>query len=157
MAWIEGLRGVILDVDGTLLDGDAAVPGAAEAVSRLRARRIPFRFVTNTTRRPRVAVAEALSRAGIPAEDAALEYAAGVEAEVIGKPSRAFYEMSLVDLGCEAKDVLVVGDDVENDCVGGAMAGCRTALVRTGKFESPALARSGAAPDLLLDSVADLL
>jgi len=62
MAWIEGLRGVILDVDGTLLDGDAAVPGAAEAVSRLRARRIPFRFVTNTTRRPRVAVADVVVR-----------------------------------------------------------------------------------------------
>ena len=28
MAWIEGTRGFLLDVDGTLLDGDRPIPGA---------------------------------------------------------------------------------------------------------------------------------
>jgi ribonucleotide monophosphatase NagD (HAD superfamily) len=87
---------------------------------------------------------------------AALEYAAGIEAEVVGKPSRAFFELCLQEIGLLARDVLVVGDDVENDAMGGARAGCRVALVRTGKFSEEMLARSDVRPDLLLDSVADL-
>jgi ribonucleotide monophosphatase NagD (HAD superfamily) len=87
---------------------------------------------------------------------AALEYAAGVEAEIVGKPSGAFYELALADIGLPAGEVLVVGDDVVNDVRGGASAGCRTALVRTGKFEEGAAARAGVRPDLMLDSMADL-
>jgi phospholysine phosphohistidine inorganic pyrophosphate phosphatase len=41
--------GYLLDLDGTLYSGDAAVPGAAETIARLRARGAPLRFVTNTT------------------------------------------------------------------------------------------------------------
>src|SRR5262249_48798243 len=65
---------------------------------------------------------------------AALEDAAGVTAEVVGKPSPAFFRLSLRDMGLEASRVLVVGDDVESDGRGGASAGCRTALVKTGRF-----------------------
>ena len=50
---LQDVRGALLDVDGTLLHGDAAIPGAAEAVARLRAEGIAVRFVTNTTRRSR--------------------------------------------------------------------------------------------------------
>jgi phospholysine phosphohistidine inorganic pyrophosphate phosphatase len=68
MAWIEGTRGFLLDVDGTLLDGDRAIPGAADAVARIRARGLPLRMTTNTTRRPRSEIARALSDAGMPVE-----------------------------------------------------------------------------------------
>jgi HAD superfamily hydrolase (TIGR01458 family) len=87
---------------------------------------------------------------------AALEYAASVTAEVVGKPSRGFFDEALEALGLAADQVLVVGDDPVNDAAGGAAAGCRTALVRTGKFSEAALARSGVTPDLILDSLADL-
>jgi HAD superfamily hydrolase (TIGR01458 family) len=87
---------------------------------------------------------------------AALEFAAGVEAEVLGKPSRGFFELALQMVGLPAERVVVVGDDVLTDAAGGASAGCRSAVVRTGKFDARALARSGFTPDLLLDSIADL-
>jgi phospholysine phosphohistidine inorganic pyrophosphate phosphatase len=45
--------GYLLDLDGTLYVGDAAVPGAVDTLARLRSRRVPFRLVTNTTSRSR--------------------------------------------------------------------------------------------------------
>ncbi|HKY33525.1 MAG TPA: TIGR01458 family HAD-type hydrolase [Candidatus Polarisedimenticolia bacterium] len=246
--------GALIDIDGTLLDGDAAIPGAAGAVKRLRDLRIPFRFSTNTTRRPRRVIAEVLTAAGIAArteeivspaslarrrildsgsscamllipdaaredfegvaEDraasawvvvgdlgrdftfdrldqafhrlregarllalhknrswrpgpgrltldagpfvAALEYAAQVEAEVVGKPSRAFFELALQELGLPAGSVVSVGDSLPNDVEGAARAGCRTALVRTGVFDPGELERSAFRPTAVLDSIADL-
>src|SRR5262245_45977085 len=56
MAWVRGTRGVLLDVDGTLLLGDAAAPGAALVLTRLRDAGISFCITTNTTRKPRAAV-----------------------------------------------------------------------------------------------------
>lgn len=254
MHWIEGVRGVLLDVDGTLLDADRPIAGAAEAIDRLRGRGVALRMTTNTTRRPRSAVAEALRRAGIRVRDeevlapsvlarrrildsgrtraallvptaaradfagvvedashpdwvvlgdlgreftwealnrafhwiqggaallalhrnrhwdngtdgvvldagpfvAALEYATGTEAELVGKPSRAFFDLALADLGVSPAEALVVGDDLEADCAGGAAAGCRTALVLTGKTRREEASRCRPGPDLVLESVADL-
>ena len=63
----------------------------------------------------------------------ALESAMGREATVIGKPSPAFFDAALAELGVEAADTAMVGDDVEAD-VGGALdAGLDAVLVRTGK------------------------
>ncbi len=59
------IAGVLLDLDGTLYVGDAAVPGAAEALARLRAARLPFRLVTNTTSRSRAMLVERLRGLGI--------------------------------------------------------------------------------------------
>ena len=46
---------------------------------------------------------------------AGLEYAAGVEAEVVGKPSRAYFEAALAGLGASPDEAVMVGDDVESD------------------------------------------
>jgi ribonucleotide monophosphatase NagD (HAD superfamily) len=86
-----------------------------------------------------------------------LEYASGVTAEVMGKPSSGFYHLALSSLGLPAPEVLMVGDDLLNDGRGAAQAGCRTALVKTGKFKAGEYRRESFRPDLLLDSVADLL
>jgi HAD superfamily hydrolase (TIGR01458 family) len=43
----------LLDLDGTLYSGGAAIPGAAEALRRLRIGGMPYRLVTNTTSRSR--------------------------------------------------------------------------------------------------------
>ena len=51
----------------------------------------------------------------------------------------------------------MVGDDLLNDGRGAAQAGCRTAIVRTGKYREEDLRRESFRPDLLLDSVAELL
>ncbi len=68
------MRGVLLDLDGVVYVGDEAVPGAADAVGWLGEQGVPFRYVTNTTSRPRSAVVERLARLGLPVaeEDAVL-------------------------------------------------------------------------------------
>lgn len=58
----------LFDLDGTLYTDGGPVPGAAETLDRLRRERIPFRFVTNTSRRPRAALVERLRSYGLPAE-----------------------------------------------------------------------------------------
>ena len=251
------MAAILLDVDGVLHLSGVAVPGAAEAVARLRAAGHRLRFVTNnTTRSRRMLVAdlrgigfdlgeaevqttplaagrllegkrvlaltmtairedlarhvtlveegaevvllggcdetdeneqvfayEALSRAfheiragarfvclhrnrwwqtgrgpllDAGAFVAGLEYATGVQAEVVGKPGRAFFEAALAALEARPEEATMVGDDVEAD-VGGAKAlGLRSILVRTGKFREETLAAAEPKPDAVLDSVADL-
>ena len=62
---MEPVEGVLLDVDGVLTVSWRALPGAAEAVSWLRERGMPFRLATNTTTMSRVALARRLGEAGI--------------------------------------------------------------------------------------------
>jgi HAD superfamily hydrolase (TIGR01458 family) len=87
---------------------------------------------------------------------AGLEYAAGVEAEVVGKPSRGYFEAALEELGASPRDAVMVGDDVEADVGGAQAAGLRGILVRTGKFRDETLAAADPPPDGVLDSIADV-
>jgi phospholysine phosphohistidine inorganic pyrophosphate phosphatase len=252
-AALEGVEGLLLDLSGVIYVQDEAVPGAAEALERLRSDDIPIRLVTNTTMRPRSSILDRLERLGVEADPeelitpaslakrrcddagyesvslvvldelrpdlegldehgdsvnavivgdlgegwdydvlnrafrqlmdgaalialqknrywetdqglsldagpfvAALEYATGREAEVVGKPSPAFFELALGELGVPADRAAMVGDDVEAD-VGGAMeAGLAGVLVRTGKYREDLVADSGIEPTATLDSIADL-
>jgi HAD superfamily hydrolase (TIGR01458 family) len=87
---------------------------------------------------------------------AAVEYAADREAVVVGKPSEAFFELALSDLGVEPSAAAMVGDDVEAD-VGGALdAGIRGILVRTGKYREEDVRASGIEPTAIVDSIADV-
>jgi HAD superfamily hydrolase (TIGR01458 family) len=87
---------------------------------------------------------------------AGLEYAAGVEAEVVGKPSRAYFESALAALRAEPAEATMVGDDVEADVGAAKRLGMRGVLVRTGKFREEALASADPEPDAVIDSLADL-
>jgi HAD superfamily hydrolase (TIGR01458 family) len=87
---------------------------------------------------------------------AGLEYAAGVEAEVVGKPSRPYFESALAALGVPAGEATMVGDDVETDVSAAIELGMRGVLVRTGKFRAETLAAADPKPDGVIDSVADL-
>ncbi len=241
------VRGLLLDLDGTLYVGGEAVPGAVEAVELLRASGLALRYLTNTTRMPRRAVAGRLRALGFEAEGgqiftparaaarligersclplvdaslledlegitlsedapdfvlvgdlgegftygrldkafeclmsgaelvalqknrfwrtqdglsldagpfvAALEYASGKEAAVLGKPEEGFFRIALEDLGLEAGEVAVVGDDAQADVAGAKRAGLLGIQVRTGKWRPGAEEREA---DLVLDSVAGL-
>jgi HAD superfamily hydrolase (TIGR01458 family) len=248
---LEGVEGLLLDLSGVIYVQDAAVPGAADALERLRSEGIPIRLVTNTTMRPRSSILERLERLGIeagPAElltpatlaesrcaeagyesvslvvldelredlegleergdtvdavvvgdlgdswdyevlnrafrqlmdgaalialqknrywetaeglslDAgpfvsALEYATGREAEVVGKPSPAFFELALRELGATADHAAMVGDDVEADVGGAIEAGLAGILVRTGKYRDDLVRESGIEPTATVESIA---
>jgi HAD superfamily hydrolase (TIGR01458 family) len=66
-AALEGVEGLLLDLSGVIYVQDDAVPGAAEALERLRGAGVPIRLVTNTTMRPRRSILERLERLGIEA------------------------------------------------------------------------------------------
>jgi HAD superfamily hydrolase (TIGR01458 family) len=87
---------------------------------------------------------------------AGLEYAADVEATVLGKPSRPYFEAALEALDADPARTWMVGDDLETDVAGAQPFGLRTVLVRTGKFRDEVLERSAIEPDAVLDSIADL-
>ncbi len=245
--------GLLLDLDGTVWEDDALIPGADEAVAALRAAGMPLRFVTNITRVPRATLAGWLAEFGIPASAndvftpplaaaawlrgrgvnrvflclpehthvefddfvihdelpeavvvgdmgtgwtyeilndafnlildgaeflalhrnrywktggglavdagafvAALEYASGREATLVGKPSQPLYDAAAGSIGLKAEEVAMVGDTLESDIAGAKEAGCQAILVRTGKFDADELAESSVQPDLVVDSIADL-
>lgn len=241
------VRGLLLDLDGTLYVGGEPVDGARTALERLKAAGIEIRYVTNTTRKSRREVLEHLVLLGFEVEEAeiftparaaagligekscfplvaepllvdladivmtddhpdfvlvgdlgegftydrlnaafrylvdgaglvalqrnrfwrrddglaldagpfvaALEYASGKRAAVVGKPESAFFRRALYEMGLEAHQGAMVGDDVEADVAGARAAGLKGVLVRTGKY-LPGTDEGGA--DLVLDSFAEL-
>jgi HAD superfamily hydrolase (TIGR01458 family) len=87
---------------------------------------------------------------------AGLEYAAQVEAEVVGKPTAAYFEAALAELDAAPGEAVMVGDDVEADIGGAKRIGMKGVLVRTGKFRPAALREADPQPDAVIDSIADL-
>lgn len=86
---------------------------------------------------------------------AGLEESAGVTAAICGKPAPAFFHAALQMLGVPAERAAMVGDDIDNDVLGAQAIGLTGVLVKTGKF-MPGDLEGRAAPDVVLDSVADL-
>ncbi|MBK1723147.1 TIGR01458 family HAD-type hydrolase [Thiocystis violacea] len=86
---------------------------------------------------------------------AALEYATGLKAMVVGKPARCFFEVALARVGATPQTACMVGDDVVSD-IGGAQAlGINGLLVKTGKFRPSDLDHSPL-PMVILPSLGDL-
>jgi phospholysine phosphohistidine inorganic pyrophosphate phosphatase len=87
---------------------------------------------------------------------AALEYATGREAHVVGKPAAGFFEEVLAGAGSDAGAAAMVGDDVESDIGGALRAGLAAILVRTGKYRTEALETSRLDPTAVVDSIAEV-
>ena len=245
---------ILLDVDGVLHVSGEPLPGAVEAVARLRRQGHSLRFVTNNSTRPRALLAEELRGLGVELDEdeiqttpraaarelagkrvfalvmaaivpdlegielvgehadavlfggcdetlepnqvfsymnlgrafgelqlgadfyclhknkwwqtsrgqmldagafvAGLEYATGIDATVLGKPSPAYFAAALDALNAEPELTWMVTDDVEADVRGAQLFGMRTALVRTGKFRPETLESSGLVPEIVLSSLA---
>lgn len=102
---------------------------------------------------------------------AAIENATGVHAEVVGKPSRAFFETVIDSFGAEnspdsssdgsreTSKIAIVGDDVETDLGGGAVElGLWRVLVKTGKYRPGDESRQGVVPpDEVFETFADFV
>jgi HAD superfamily hydrolase (TIGR01458 family) len=87
---------------------------------------------------------------------AGLEYAADIEATVLGKPSAAYFAAALAALDAEAGLTWMIGDDLETDILGAHKHGMKTVLVRTGKFRPDDVERSRVQPDGIVSSIAQL-
>lgn len=252
------MQAILFDLDGVLYQGDALLPGAADAIDWVRGQGVPHLFLTNTSSRPRAAIAERLGGLGIQVSEsqilappaaarawlqaegitdialfapeataadfagltllpadaergagavvvgdlaqhwdfqtlnrafrllvakpqprllalgmtrywhapaglqldtgpfvAALQYAAGIEPVVLGKPAPAFFDAAVAAVGSSPGRTLMIGDDIRGDVAGAQRAGLKAALVRTGKFR-PADLHGDIRPDVVLDSVGDL-
>jgi HAD superfamily hydrolase (TIGR01458 family) len=87
---------------------------------------------------------------------AAIEFATGTEAYVVGKPASAFFEQELVDLGVSAAAAAMIGDDIETDIGGALRAGLSAILVRTGKYREERVRESRIEPTAVVGSIADV-
>ncbi|WVF66971.1 hypothetical protein IAT40_001714 [Kwoniella sp. CBS 6097] len=94
----------------------------------------------------------------------ALEEASGVQAELVGKPTRRFFELALQRINngrdkdkVEPADVGIIGDDVVNDLGEGAkQLGMKRILVRTGKYR-PGSEEIEHPPDKVYDTFSDMV
>jgi HAD superfamily hydrolase (TIGR01458 family) len=247
------VQGLLIDLDGTVYQDNRLIPGALEALARLKQSGIVYRFVTNATGHRRATIQIKLKNLGIPVlleeifsapfaaaqwlrafpkarvwiltrgdaqnefeglnlnsespdfivlgdlmdrftfellnkvfrkllegaelvalqknrfwmvQDqltldagpfvAALEYASGKSARLIGKPSDEFFKLALEHLGLPASKVAMVGDDLDADIAGAKKAGLSSVLVRTGKFRSDELETSSIRPDCIIGSILEL-
>ena len=65
MGFQSKARGFLIDLDGTVLEAGKLIPGVPEALAWLRAQGLPYRFVTNTTSKPRQDIIDKLRQAGL--------------------------------------------------------------------------------------------
>ncbi|MBT8146530.1 MAG: TIGR01458 family HAD-type hydrolase [Gammaproteobacteria bacterium] len=87
---------------------------------------------------------------------AGLEFVSGQQSTVIGKPSKDFFHLATESMGLDPEQVLVVGDDIENDIGGAQAAGLQGALVKTGKYRDILVKKSEITPNAIIQSIANL-
>ena len=240
------IKGLLVDLDGTLYTDDEPIEGAGEALTHLIDAGLIIRYVTNTTRKPRSAIHGRLASLGFDVEEeeiltparvaafiiggracfplvdetlhedlrgaritdespdfvlvgdlgegftyqrlneafrvlmegaellalqknrywstggalsldagpfvAALEYASGKAATVVGKPEESFFRFALEEMELQPGEVAMVGDDPESDVAGAQAAGLYGIQVETGKYRP----QDEGEPDLTVESFARL-
>lgn len=63
-----------------------------------------------------------------------LEAAGEITIEVFGKPSDAYFKSGLSLLNASPNEVIVIGDDWKTDIKGAMSVGCKSALLKSGKY-----------------------
>jgi len=96
-------------------------------------------------------------RPGCGAIVAMLETATGLKAFSVGKPSPVMMRMARKELSLTTAETTIIGDTMETDILGGVQMGYRTVLVLSGGTQREDLARYAYRPDIVVDSVADLV
>ncbi len=86
---------------------------------------------------------------------AALEFASGKSARVVGKPSVDFFNLAVESLGVPKESVAMIGDDIETDIKGATDANIIPVLVRTGKYREEEVRSSEIKPECTIDSFPD--
>jgi HAD superfamily hydrolase (TIGR01458 family) len=147
---LSTIRGLLADMDGVWFVGNTPIPGAIDALTRLRARRVPVRFITNTTTRTRSQLAERMRAMGFDLSDdefvttpeAARRYltARGIRTVrlVVSDPVRAVFDGFVESPHPEA---IVIGDvgkawtyDLMNDLFRAVVDGAEIVALQRGRY-----------------------
>jgi HAD superfamily hydrolase (TIGR01458 family) len=100
---LAGVRALLLDLDGVIVLAEKPVPGAAEALAALAARRIPFRIVTNTSLVSRATLSRWGASMGAPIPPDRFQSALSVSAAYTSRrfPGQPLYVLSSGDARTE--------------------------------------------------------
>jgi HAD superfamily hydrolase (TIGR01458 family) len=117
---LSSVDGLLIDIEGVLVLGNEVIPGAQEAMAALRARGIPFRFMTNTTIYCRYTLLDRLQALGFDVAIHELYTASYVAAEYLRAQGAQRYlpmllpdaqlEFSGIEVDEETPEFVVVGD-----------------------------------------------
>jgi HAD superfamily hydrolase (TIGR01457 family) len=154
LVWREGIEGDRPDAVLVGLDRSLTYERLRRA---LRAILAGAAFIS-VNRDPRLPVEDGFDP-GTGAIAAALEYASGVRAEIVGKPAPGIALTAMQLLGVRPEETLMVGDGLDLDIVAGHAAGVTTALVLTGltTAEQAQAASGERRPDLVFPDLHALL
>ena len=86
-----------------------------------------------------------------------IEYASSTESIVVGKPEKDFFEIAIGQINIQRENLLMVGDDLENDIKGAQSCGIQAALVKTGKYRLDLVQRSNIKPNLTINSIDEII
>ena len=118
------VTGLLLDIDGVLTVSWRPLPGAVDAVARLRALGLPLRFLTNTTSRTRQVLATTLADAGFDVRAGEILNAPTAAAAHLRRhrPDARCWLLTSGDVTGDLDGVHLVGEDEPADVVllGGA-------------------------------------
>lgn len=95
-------------------------------------------------------------RPGCGALVAMIEKATGKEAFSVGKPSPVMMRIARHELGLRTGEVVMVGDTMYTDILGGVQMGYTTVLVLSGHTSLEEINEYAYRPDHILESVADI-
>ena len=121
------MAAILLDVDGVLHVSGDPIPGAAEAVRRLRADGHRLRFVTNTTVRSKAQLASALRGHGIEVDDSEVQTTA--DAAVRALRGKRVLALTMHALVLDLEEIELVGEGADAVLIGGADETPETGLV----------------------------
>lgn len=89
--------------------------------------------------------------------NALITKATGREPYVVGKPNPMMFRSAMNRIGAHSENTAMIGDRMDTDIIAGMEAGLRTYLVMTGISDREEIEKYPFRPDVVLDSVADLL
>lgn len=87
---------------------------------------------------------------------AAIELCTGTRPTIIGKPEPLMFAMAAARLDRAAERIVMIGDRLDTDILGGQRAGMRTVHLATGVDDAAALARSSLRPDWAFPGLPEL-
>lgn len=148
------ISGFLIDLDGTVYQGERLIPGAAEAIEQLRIRRVPLLFTTNTSRKSKRDIIESLASRGLETREeevfsapvAAAEWLAGegVERVQLLVPESTHDDFREFTITEERPEMVVVGDlgseftfDRLNSAFRALRAGARLVALHRNRFWLP--------------------